>query len=60
MDSELERNDSLAMESLLQSGITMICPNGSVEAAKTAEEGSQIQPEPDPSRGRGGHTEVKA
>jgi hypothetical protein len=31
-----------------------------MEAAKTAEEGSQIQPEPGPSGGRGGPAEVKA
>jgi hypothetical protein len=37
-----------------------ICPDGSMEVAKTAEEGSQIQPEPDPSRGLGGHVKVKA
>jgi hypothetical protein len=37
-----------------------ICPDGSMEAAKTAEEGSQIQPEPPPSGGHGGHAEVKA
>jgi hypothetical protein len=37
-----------------------ICPNGSVEAAKTAEEGSQIQPEPDPSGSCGGHADVGA
>jgi hypothetical protein len=37
-----------------------ICPDGSVEAVKTAEEGSQIQPEPDPSGSRGGHAGVKA
>jgi hypothetical protein len=60
IDSELEQNDSLATESPLQSGITMIRPNGSVEAAKTAEEGSQIQPEPGTSGGCGGHTEVEA
>jgi hypothetical protein len=30
------------------------------EAAKTAEEGSQIQPEPGPSGGCGGHAKVKA
>jgi hypothetical protein len=30
-----------------------------MESAKTAEEGSQIQTEPDLSRGRGGHTEVE-
>jgi hypothetical protein len=34
--------------------------DGLMEAAKTAEEGSQIQPEPGPSGGCGGHTEVKA
>jgi hypothetical protein len=37
-----------------------ILPDGSMEAAKTAEEGRQIQPEPGPSGGRGGHAEVKA
>jgi hypothetical protein len=37
-----------------------IRPDGSVEDAKTAKEESQIQPEPVPSRGRGGHAEVKA
>jgi hypothetical protein len=37
-----------------------ICPDGMMEAAKTAEEGSQIQPEADPSGGRGCHAEVKA
>jgi hypothetical protein len=37
-----------------------ICPDGSMEAAKTAEEGSQSQPEPGPSGGRGGYAEVKA
>jgi hypothetical protein len=37
-----------------------ICPDGSMGAAKTSEEGSQNQPKPDPSGGRGGHTEVKA
>jgi hypothetical protein len=31
-----------------------------MEAAKTAEERSQSQPEPGPSGGRGGHAEVKA
>jgi hypothetical protein len=36
-----------------------ICPEGLMGAAKTAEEGSQIQPEPGPSRGCGGHAEVK-
>jgi hypothetical protein len=37
-----------------------IRPDGSMEAAKTAEEGSQIQPEPDPSGGRGGQAKVEA
>jgi hypothetical protein len=37
-----------------------IRPDGSMEAAKTAEEGSQIQPESCPSRGREGHAEVEA
>jgi hypothetical protein len=36
-----------------------IRPDGSIRAAKTAEEGSQIQPEPGPSGGCGGQTEVK-
>jgi hypothetical protein len=36
-----------------------ICQDGSMGAAKTAEEGSQIQPEPGPSGGCGGHAEVK-
>jgi hypothetical protein len=36
-----------------------ICPDGLMGAAETAEEGSQIQPEPDPSGGCGGHAEVK-
>jgi hypothetical protein len=36
-----------------------ICPDRSMGVAKTAEEGSQIQPEPGPSGGCGGHTEVK-
>jgi hypothetical protein len=36
-----------------------IRPEGSMGAAKTAEEGSQIQPELGPSRGCGGHAEVK-
>jgi hypothetical protein len=35
-----------------------ICPEGSMGAAKTAKEGSQIQPEPGPSGGCGGHAEV--
>jgi hypothetical protein len=60
IDSKLKQNYSLATESLLQSGITIIRPNGSVEATKTAEEGSQIQLEPGPSGGRGGHTEAEA
>jgi hypothetical protein len=34
--------------------------DGSVEDAKTAEEGSQIPPEPGPSGGSGGHAEVGA
>jgi hypothetical protein len=37
-----------------------IRPDGSMEASKTVEEGSQIQPETDPSGGREGQTEVKA
>jgi hypothetical protein len=35
-----------------------ICPEGLIGAAQTAEEGSQIQPEPGPSGGCGGHAEV--
>jgi hypothetical protein len=37
-----------------------ICPDGLMEATKTAEEGIQIQPELGPSGSRGGHAEVKA
>jgi hypothetical protein len=37
-----------------------ISPDRLMEAAKTAGEGSEIQPEPGPSGGCGGHAEVKA
>jgi hypothetical protein len=37
-----------------------IRPDRLMEASKTAEDGSQIQPEQGPSRGRGGHAEVGA
>jgi hypothetical protein len=37
-----------------------ICPDGSMDSTKTAEEGSQIKPEPGPSGGHGGHAEVEA
>jgi hypothetical protein len=49
----------LALSTKTMADSKEIRPHGSVEAAKTAEEGSQIQPEPDPSRSRRGH-EVKA
>jgi hypothetical protein len=39
---------------------SMIRTDRLVEAPKTAEDGSHIQPEPGPSGGRGSHAEVKS
>jgi hypothetical protein len=40
--------------------LDLIATQWGIDIAKTEEEGSQSQPEPGPSGGRGGHAEVEA